>query len=485
MKQHFFFITLLLGLLFFTSNYSTAQQMNGTWSCKYATWDAGDGRNSIGYNTASVGVLKEDHFVALAANISGTTAYLVGYENATDSTGMIGSFPYNQTGLIIDWINPDNGFDFLSVKKPMKIIVTPDSLIYLANNDELKNVLVFKLTGDTTLSTIYRMETGTSEIHDVKVDANGYVYVSEYAANGLVANIKVFNGINNDVQWGDLHNSSPILTFALPDTGRALGLAVSNNGSLLYVANYTLGKIYLYTGGPTTGYTLYSGFNYTNRDTAIGGSFSGPTGLALLEPNNLLFVSQDVFGVSTYDFGKVNIVHGFSGETLSTCDIAAWNFLMTGTYNNRPNGGMFPNASGYASTLDVDVDALGNMYAVSYNGWTVDKFQYSETLPIIPNPLGIEKSNNSLPTEFNLTQNFPNPFNPITTIEFSITDKSFISLNIYSITGQLVETVVSQTELDRGNYKYTFDASKLASGTYIYTLTNGTNTISKKMTLIK
>jgi len=74
-----------------------------------------------------------------------------------------------------------------------------------------------------------------------------------------------------------------------------------------------------------------------------------------------------------------------------------------------------------------------------------------------------------IPKEFTLSQNYPNPFNPITNIEFQITNYDFVTLKIYNILGQAVVTLVSE-KLNRGRYKYVWDATGFASGIYFYRL---------------
>jgi Secretion system C-terminal sorting domain len=95
----------------------------------------------------------------------------------------------------------------------------------------------------------------------------------------------------------------------------------------------------------------------------------------------------------------------------------------------------------------------------------------------------------SLPLNFELSQNFPNPFNPSTKISFSLPVNSNVSLDIYNLVGEKVMTVLNG-ELEAGNHDYDINGSRLASGIYVYRLTaigeNGTNfTSSKKMTLLK
>jgi hypothetical protein len=88
------------------------------------------------------------------------------------------------------------------------------------------------------------------------------------------------------------------------------------------------------------------------------------------------------------------------------------------------------------------------------------------------------------PTEFALYQNYPNPFNPVTTINYSIPVDANVQLYIFSITGELVQTLVNEQQI-AGNYSVNFDARQLASGTYIYRLVANDFVQTKKMVLLK
>ena len=93
-------------------------------------------------------------------------------------------------------------------------------------------------------------------------------------------------------------------------------------------------------------------------------------------------------------------------------------------------------------------------------------------------------SGNSIPGKFFLTQNFPNPFNPITNLEFGISDLGFVSLKVYDILGKEITTLVNE-KLSPGKYKVEFDGSGLPSGVYFYRLASGEFTDTKRMMLIK
>jgi len=88
------------------------------------------------------------------------------------------------------------------------------------------------------------------------------------------------------------------------------------------------------------------------------------------------------------------------------------------------------------------------------------------------------------PNKYNLAQNFPNPFNPSTKISYSIPQAGEVSINIYSVVGELITTLVN-TKQEAGTYEVEFDASSLTSGIYFYTLASGEYSQTNKMILMK
>ena len=83
-----------------------------------------------------------------------------------------------------------------------------------------------------------------------------------------------------------------------------------------------------------------------------------------------------------------------------------------------------------------------------------------------------------------LFQNFPNPFNPATSIKFSLVSSEFVGLKIYNSIGQEVASLVNQI-LPAGEYEYTWNAGNLASGIYLYKFRTGNSVEVKKMILLK
>jgi ligand-binding sensor domain-containing protein len=98
--------------------------------------------------------------------------------------------------------------------------------------------------------------------------------------------------------------------------------------------------------------------------------------------------------------------------------------------------------------------------------------------------LNVSGDENEIPLTFRLEQNYPYPFNPSTTIKFALPVNSKVKINVYNSLGQLVETLVDN-EMESGYHEVNFNASKLASGVYLYQLQSQDFISVKKMLLIK
>jgi hypothetical protein len=97
--------------------------------------------------------------------------------------------------------------------------------------------------------------------------------------------------------------------------------------------------------------------------------------------------------------------------------------------------------------------------------------KYDKYKLLIGNTDFINKINEELvPADYVLHQNYPNPFNPRTIIRFSLPSNSTVTLQVYSILGELVETLINNNEYETGIYEVEFDASHISSGVYLYRL---------------
>lgn len=129
---------------------------------------------------------------------------------------------------------------------------------------------------------------------------------------------------------------------------------------------------------------------------------------------------------------------------------------------------------------------LAIRYAVVDGGPSGNNSDYIgiDALVVWRGTVGISPINNEVPASYQLEQNYPNPFNPETRIKFSLPKDEHVKLVIYDALGNQVDVLVD-AQVPAGTYMADFDASKLSSGIYFYTLSTQGYRETKKMMLIK
>ncbi len=138
---------------------------------------------------------------------------------------------------------------------------------------------------------------------------------------------------------------------------------------------------------------------------------------------------------------------------------------------------------GYLTTKNT-ADMLGAINPEDTDNdqaWTDTSMNHMVTISAAT-AAGSEVSN--LPKNYNLSQNYPNPFNPETEINYSLKERSFVSLSIYNLSGQLVKNLINEVK-NAGFYSASFSALNLPSGVYLYKLTTNNYSAVKKMILLK
>ncbi len=134
-------------------------------------------------------------------------------------------------------------------------------------------------------------------------------------------------------------------------------------------------------------------------------------------------------------------------------------------------------------TNPIDQNALTMEFSTSTNGALPKlKGQVSLNETVVPEMDDLLLGD--VPSEFALNQNYPNPFNPSTNISYTLPEMSQVDLTIYNMLGQKVATLVNQTQ-EAGSYTISWEAGNASSGVYIYRLTAGNQTFTKRMMLIK
>ena len=91
---------------------------------------------------------------------------------------------------------------------------------------------------------------------------------------------------------------------------------------------------------------------------------------------------------------------------------------------------------------------------------------------------------------FGLVSNYPNPFNPTTTIEFSLPERTTVKVEVFDILGRKVSTLINNQELNAGSQRLVWNGKndngvKMVSGAYIYRISTDKYSVAKKMMLIK
>ncbi len=126
----------------------------------------------------------------------------------------------------------------------------------------------------------------------------------------------------------------------------------------------------------------------------------------------------------------------------------------------------------------IEENSIGQ-YDMILRGCVINGIVYGDTSTIV----GIEEEI-EIPQKFLLSQNYPNPFNPVTNISFYLPLGSEVLLEVYNVLGEKVKTLVNEYR-SAGRYTEIFNGAGLPSGIYIYRLTSGNFTASKKLILMK
>ena len=189
-------------------------------------------------------------------------------------------------------------------------------------------------------------------------------------------------------------------------------------------------------------------------------------------------IAYNLLGENDYINFKVELIDDVTDEILGQFDDVVF---------NKTNLELYDNIS-----YRVNTEGIGNrtvrLRLVTDNNFNPeysisqmlsDEYVLGKQIPTEINYKGSLKVDS-----YDLAQNYPNPFNPSTTIKYQIPNAGNVTLKVYDILGREVTTLVDEFK-NEGRYEVNFNAGKLASGVYIYTIKSNDFTASKKLMLVK
>lgn len=142
-----------------------------------------------------------------------------------------------------------------------------------------------------------------------------------------------------------------------------------------------------------------------------------------------------------------------------------------------------------SSTANASANFYGGSNQQSASSVDLSEGQSAENVDITESTTDVEQAGETIPASFNLEQNFPNPFNPETSIKYQLAGQREVSLKVFNMLGQEVATLVNQKQ-EAGVYRVTWDGTnrfgqRVASGVYLFQLRAGDFQMTRKMVMMK
>jgi hypothetical protein len=312
--------------------------------------------------------------------------------------------------------------------------------------------------------------------------------VTDFAPSGSGTHgIRIYNGTayvcaSNRIKGFSLSNGVEVFNVQLTGASFLNGMGIDNAG-IAYISDFTAQKIYKLNLN-TQAWWIYV--------TSPGGQ---PNGVYVDSPRNRLLVC---FWGSNAAVKSVNLADStitlLTNTGYNNCDgiyadkfdnvyVSSWSPTPSKILKydiNFANPVVVVLNSGLSNPADIFIAKSRDTLAVPNSGNNTVTFYNINSL------LSIQQVNSTMPEDFKLHQNFPNPFNPVTKITFDIPsgDLKTTKLTIYDSSGkEIIE--LFKTELAPGSYAVSFDASNYSSDVYFYTLQYGERTSTGKMILVK
>lgn len=384
---------------------------------------------------------------------SGELVWTLGYDGLGNMlAGTFGGKIYKSTDNGTTWVRINSAMNtnyIWSIKTKASngyIFVGTEDGVYRSTNNGIDWTLIGPVDND---------------VRALAIDASGAVYAGTWGSG-------IYKSTNNGTSWVQINtglNSNAVHALAINSAGEIFagtygtGMYKSTNHGASWV-NLNMGYDFVWTLGITSDGTILAGtygkgvYRSTNNGATWSIINNGLRGRFMysivIDGNNNAFVATWAGGVyvSTNN-GESWYTIGLNGANVSSLIIAA---------------------SGNKGASSSPVLYAGTSAGVIYKN---------------ENPLSnVKQVNTMIPEEFGLMQNYPNPFNPSTNIIFDVPFESKVTLKVFNVLGEEIRTLIN-SKYGAGRYNVEFDARSLPSGVYIYRLTAGNVSITKKMLLQK
>lgn len=417
------------------------------------------------------GLYMEDRALGIALDAS-NSIYVTGYGTGSTGNKSIVISKYDTDGNK-KWTKLENGTSNYSAEGYGIVVDNAGNIIvtgYVTSQNNWEDIILNKYNSSGTLiwSTTYNNSNYNDEdkAWGIVVDTDNNIYVSGHTT------LDYYSG-NTDAITLKFNSSGALLwesTFGGNgnEGDKAWGIVVDTDGSV-YIGGYTT-DAYQNQNYLTVKYNSAGARQWHAEYNGTGNGEDYATAIGLVNING----------------SKSVIVTGASWGTDNNHDYATVRYnSLTGSQTSANRYSM----TGASDDVATDLAIVNNIVCITgFSELIFDNSSNSSSMVTQNLKYGNSSelnSTNSVPVNFGLGQNFPNPFNPSTTIEFSIPNESGVKLRIYDLLGKQVDVLVDQV-LTSGAHSITFNASRLSSGIYFYEITtaDGFKAV-KKMNLIK
>lgn len=439
--------------------------------------------------------------------------YITGRSRGSGTGEDYCTIKYNTNG-VEQWVqryNAGGGDDIaerLVVDNFGNVYVTGESQTGLGNSADIATI---KYDSSGVLQWVKRYSGigGDSFGWDIALDQNNYIYVTGFTHDLFTGAdiVTIKYDISGNQQWaktydGEQYNSEEARSIAIDNlnnvyvTGytRATGtgpnyilIKYNSNGDLQWIRTYN---------GPGNYYDWALKVAVDNFSNVYITGF-----IAVLNP-----LSSDIATIKYNSNGVEQWVRTYSGPSIGNDNANSLtldnlgNVYITGLsydsttladfvtikYNTDGTQQWIEKYNGPIDSIDqafsVVVDGVNNVYVTGTSRGIgslddIVTIKYSQTIGIIP-------VSNVQPNSFELEQNFPNPFNPKTSINFQLPVKGYVKLLIFDILGRKIQTLVDE-DLSAGVFSVEWNALNFPSGIYYYRLNTDQYIETKKMVLLK